>query len=120
MPVNLCNNHQFASETMYFQHMGKNLRNHELVSCMFNGWSYKQIYIELFTSIDTPYTSRDFKPEAIYGCLWKMMMPVIQLKLASVLLKLEHSYLVPNAAVNEGVATYNRYRLFVFHPKDYL
>lgn len=67
----LCNNHQLASETEYFQHIGKHLRNHELVSCMFNGCSSQtNLYGAFYTHRwrkHTPYTIRDFKPEAIHG-----------------------------------------------------
>lgn len=133
----LCNNRQLASETEYFQHIGKHLRNHELVSCMFNGCSYQtNLYGAFYTHKwrkHTPYTIRDFKPEAIHGSGSPLLesleqcdaelgdvpyedltfeehtvVPeetdspkVIELKFASVLLKLEHSYLVQSAAVNE-------------------
>lgn len=125
---------------------------------MFNGCSYQtNLYGAFYTHRwrkHTPYTIRDFKPEAIHGSGESPLLESlekgdaeliddvpyedltfeehtvvpedspkdIELKLVSVLLKLEHSYIVPSAPVNELLEEL-QYIIgmdSVFHSKDYL
>lgn len=127
----VCDYNQLSTEYDFFQHINQHLEKNELVSCMFDGCSYKNnIYGSFQThkwrkhhsctvknlkrgiivtsslssnpsdslnsdlneevQLDEPTTeeSRDFEKE-------------LDLKLASLLLKLEHTYLVSSTAVNE-------------------
>lgn len=121
----ICDHNQLSTEYDFFQHINQHLKRNELVSCMFNGCSYKSniygsfkthkwrkhnsctvkdlksgIFVtssiscyptdSLNSELDEPTItdSRDFEKE-------------VELKLASLLLKLEHTYLVSSTAVNE-------------------
>lgn len=61
----ICNSQELFTETDYFQHIGKHLRKHETVSCMFTGCSYKtNIYGAFHTHKwrkHTPHTIQDLK-----------------------------------------------------------
>jgi len=37
----ICDNNQLSTERDFFHHIGQHLKNHEVVSCMFDGCSYK-------------------------------------------------------------------------------
>lgn len=121
----ICDHNQLSTEYDFFQHINQHLKKNELISCMFNGCSYKSniygsfkthkwrkhnsctvkdlksgIFVtssiscyptdSLNSELDEPTItdSRDFEKE-------------VELKLASLLLKLEHTYLVSSTAVNE-------------------
>lgn len=111
------------------------MKNHESVSCMFAGCSYKTNIYGAFNTHKwrkhTPHTINDLKPGIVGGPVVSPavvesferstteqldedlpseelpdeestdLTKVIELKLASVLLKLENAFLVPSAAVNE-------------------
>lgn len=132
----ICDNNQLPNETDYFRHIGQHLKNHETVTCMFAGCSYKTNVYGAFNTHKwrkhTPYTIRDLKrgvvdrpvdniadnplvesfetSEQLCNDLPSDELPeedladlnnVFELKLASVLLKVENVFLVPSVAVNE-------------------
>ena len=126
----ICDNNQLSTEYDFFLHINQHLKKNEQVSCMFDGCSYKtNIYNSFRTHKWRKHQSctvNDFKSGIIVTSLSsnpsdslnsdlneevQLDEPItdesrdlenkFELKLASLLLKLEHSYLVSSTAVNE-------------------
>lgn len=120
----ICGNNQLSTEHVFFQHIHEHLRKYEVVPCMFNGCSFKTNIYSSFLSHKLrkhqSCTINDFKSGIVVTSLIpnppdsdlneeiepateesRDLEKEVELKLASLLLKLEHTYLVSSAAVNE-------------------